>query len=507
MVMGIGTSLSRILGFARDILMAHFFGTGIAAQAFVVAFMIPNLLRDLVAEGAMNAAVIPTLASYLRKGREAFWEVTLFLLNNIVVLLGAITLLGILFSPSLVSLVAPGFLSHPEQFQLTVSLTRVLFPFIFLVGLSACAMGVLNTLQHFLMPALGPALLNLCMIASFFFLVPYTKPPILGLAVGVLLGGSLQCLVQVPTLSQMGFRYRPRFSLRHPGVRQVGRLLIPRILGSAVYQLSVLVDRIFASLSHIVGEGGVAALYYSNRIVQLPFALVGVSFATAALPTLSDQAHEKDFEKFRRTLLFSLRSVFFIMVPATLGTLLLARPIVQILFERGSFDAYSTEITTQALFFYGMGLVSFSGSKILASAFFSLQDTRTPVKVAGVSLLVNILFNILLMFPMKIGGIALATALSSTFHFLCLYGLLKKRIGSFGGRALWGACGRFGGAALLMALSIFLTLQFLSQRGGPFWLPGFILVMGIGILSYFLFSLFLRVEEAHRLTQWIFRKK
>ncbi|MBI4437134.1 MAG: murein biosynthesis integral membrane protein MurJ [Candidatus Omnitrophica bacterium] len=506
-VMGFATSLSRILGFVRDVLIARFFGTGIAAQAFVVAFLIPNLLRDLVAEGAMSAAVIPILASYLRKGKEEFMKLSLYLLNTSILIIGTMSVLGVILAPAIVSLVAPGFLRNPEQFELTVFLTRVLFPFIFLVGLSAYAMGVLNTLQHFFMPAFGPTLLNIGMIASFFFLVPYTHPPVLGLAIGVLVGGAVQCFVQWPILREKGFVYRPQLSFQHPGVRQTGRLLIPRILGSAVYQLSVVIDRVFASLSHIVGEGGVAALYYSNRIVQLPFALFGVSLATAALPTLSTQAHDQGLEEFRKTLLFSLRSAFFVMVPSVVGILVLVRPIVQILFERGQFDTYSTDITTQALSFYVMGLLAFSGSKILSSAFYSLQDTQTPVKAAVVSLIANAVLNAILMFPMKIGGLALATALSSTLHFLILYVLLKKRIGSFGGRTLFWAFCKFCGASLLMTFSLFLSIHFMSGGESRLRVIPFVLVIGVGVISYFVFSLVLKVEEADRLTRWIFKRR
>ena len=506
-VMGTATFASRVLGFVRDILIARFFGTTLAAQAFVIAFMIPNLLRDLVAEGAVSAAIIPTLTSYLRKGKEAFWELSLFLLNSTLLILGLLSVAGVLCAPALVTLVAPGFLNNSPQFELTVLLTRVLFPFIFLIGLSAYAMGVLNTLQHFFVPALGPSLLNLGMIASFFFLVPYIDPPILGLALGVLIGGIVQFLIQIPLLRKKGFYYRPSVSFRHPGVKQAGRLVLPRVFGSAIYQLSVVVDRIFASLGPVVGEGGVAALYYSNRIVQLPFALFGVSMATAALPTLSSQAHDEGLEAFRKTLLFSLQSVFFVMVPAVVGVLVLARPIVQVLFQRGSFDSYSTEITTNALFYYVMGLLSFSGAKILASAFYSLQDTRTPVKVGLLSLGVNICLNAVLMFPMKIGGIALATSLSSTFDFVYLYLLLKKRIGSFGGRFLFRSFCKQCGAGLLMASSLFLAARLFFENGNFPRIPGLVITIAAGTVSYYLFSLMLGVEEASRLLRWISKKR
>ncbi|MFH1857559.1 MAG: murein biosynthesis integral membrane protein MurJ [Candidatus Omnitrophota bacterium] len=506
-VIGSATFASRILGFVRDVLIARFFGTGAAAQAFVIAFMIPTLLRDLVAEGASSAAIVPTLVTYWRKGKEAFWEVVNFLLNDILLLLALLTFLGILLAPVLVALAAPGFLKMHDQYELTVFLTRVLFPFIFFIGLAAYAMGVLNTMQHFLVPALGSAILNIVMILSIFFLVPSMDPPILGLAVGVLVGGAVQLLVQWPALRRRGFVYRPAISLEHPGVRQAGRLIAPRIFGSIVYQLGVIVDRAFASLAFIIGEGGVAALYYSNRVIQLPFALFGVSFATAVLPTLSDQAHEEGLESFRKTLLFSLKSIFFVMVPAVVGMLVLARPIVQVLFERGSFDAYSTEITTQALFYYGLGLLAFSGSRILTSGFFSLQDTRTPVKAAVASLLLNVILNAALIVPMKIKGIALATSIASTYHFFYLYVLLRRRIGDFGGHTLVHSFYRFSAAGVLMGGILFFCDRTFLVPGASFWTFRFFCVMMLGGVSYYLFSLLFRIEEAHRLTRWIFRRK
>ncbi len=506
-ILGGTTFSSRLLGFLRDVLIARAFGTGTSAQAFVVAFTIPNLFRDFIAEGAVSAAVVPTLAGYWRKGKEAFWELAALLWNQALLRLGFLTLLGVALAPILVLVYAPGFLGDPEKYRLTVFLTRLLFPFLFLVGLSAYGMGILNTLRHFFIPALGSSLLNCCMIASLLLLVPWMEPQVLGLGIGVLVGGVVQLLIQFPVLRQKGFVFNARFSSRHPGVQNVGRLLLPRVFGSAVYQLSVMIDRIFASLSMIVGEGGVAALYYSNRIVQLPFALFGVSLATAALPTLSDQAQEESLEKFRETLLFSLKSVFFTMIPAVIGTLVLARPIVRLLFERGNFDVYSTDITAQALFFYVMGLLSFSGSKILASAFYSLQDTRTPVKVAALALLVNVLFNAILMFPMKIGGIALATSISSTAHFLFLFFLLRRRIGPFGGGRLFRASLRFLGAGLLMAVCLSWISSNLLKENAPFWGLAFLGTITSGAISYLLFSLLFRFEEAKQLIRWISKKE
>lgn len=500
---GLATFASRVLGFVRDVLIAGFFGTTPAAQAFVIAFLIPNLLRDLVAEGAANSAFIPVLSRYAASDQKELRRFSGALFNWIVFGSMALSLLGMVSAPAVVTFVAPGFLKDPSKFQLTVSLTRFLFPFIFLVALSAHAMAVLNTLGHFSLPALGPCILNLCMIGSILWLSPHLKTPIFGLAIGVLIGGLFQFLIQWPILSKKGFRYeKPSFS--HPGVKESGRLLVPRIFGTAVYQLNVIVDRAFASLSSIVGEGGVAALYYANRVIQFPLALFGVSVATVALPTLSAQATTQDLQEFKRTLRFSLRSTFFVTVPSAIGLIVLAQPIVRLLFERGSFDRYSTSITSSAIFYYGFGLLAFSGIKILTSAFYSLQDTGTPVKTAAVAVGMNVVLNSLLMFPLRLGGIALATALSASFNLGSLLWVLRRKIGPLGGTELWQGLRQFLFAGCLMGIFLWGGIHLpLFAAGGK----GLLILICLGGAAYFGIARLLQIPEAEALWRWIFKRR
>ena len=431
---GLGTLASRILGFFRDVIIAKFFGTGISAQAFVVAFRIPNLLRSIVGEGGTNAAVVPILSRLEAQGKkEEFWQAASCLLNILVVLLVVVTLLGELFTPYIVRAIAPGFIREPTKLYLTIRLTRWMFPYILLIGLTAYAMAVLNSLKHFALPALAPCMLNISLIVSALVFCPRFKEPILGLALGVLIGGLLQLAIQVPILVKKGL-FKRRFSgFIHPRVKEIGRLFLPRTLGIAVYQINLFVDTIFASFAFIVGAGAPAALYYANRIVQFPLALFGVALAQAALPTLSGLAAQKDFTQLKETVSFSLRSVFIMMIPAMVGIMVLAHPLVKIIFERGSFTSYSTVITSFVLLFYCFGLTGYAGIKVLANCFYSLKDTLTPSKIAGLALLINITLNLVLMRPLKMAGLALATAISVTVYFILLLSALEKRVGKLQG--------------------------------------------------------------------------
>ncbi|PIW68698.1 MAG: murein biosynthesis integral membrane protein MurJ, partial [Candidatus Omnitrophica bacterium CG12_big_fil_rev_8_21_14_0_65_42_8] len=280
-IIGFATVISRVLGFMRDIIIAKFFGTAKYAEAFVVAFRIPNMLRDLIGEGAANAAFVPVLSEYAVKKKEEFWELANVILNLLLITLSAITIAGVLASPLIVRLIAPGFLDDPEKFAITVRLTRLMSPYILLIGLTAYMMGVLNSLKHFSMPAFGPCLLNIAIIICAII----WGESVMGLASGVLIGGVLQLAVQMPVLYKKGFKFSFTRKLNHPAANKIGILLLPRMLGSCVYQVNLFINTILASLSGIVGSGGVAALYYANRIFQFPLAIFGIAIAQAILPT------------------------------------------------------------------------------------------------------------------------------------------------------------------------------------------------------------------------------
>ncbi|MFA5388127.1 MAG: murein biosynthesis integral membrane protein MurJ [Candidatus Omnitrophota bacterium] len=493
-IIGFATVISRILGFVRDIIIAKFFGTARYAEAFVVAFRIPNMLRDLIGEGATNAAFVPVLSEYAVKKKEEFWGLANVILNLLLITLSAITIVGILASPLIVRLIAPGFLDDPEKFEITVVLTRLMFPYVLLIGLTAYAMGVLNSLKHFSMPAFGPCLLNIAIIIC----AMLWGESVMGLASGVLIGGVAQLAVQVPVLYRKGFRFSFMKKLNHPAANKIGALLVPRILGSCVYQLNLFINTILASLSAIVGTGGVAALYYANRIFQFPLAIFGIAIAQAALPTMSREALETDNDKLKKTLSFSLRVINFIIVPASIGLMVLAVPITRTLFERGKFDHYSTLITANALVFYSIGLFSYSGIKILTGCFYSLKDTLTPVKIAGVSLLLNVALNVALMFPLKIGGLALSASIAGIFNFLALFYMLRKKIGPLDGMGILSSFIKMTIAGLVMALVIYICAFKMDLN--------LFVVIFIAIVSYAAAAFIFGVKESKEFLSWILKR-
>lgn len=499
-VIGIATALSRILGFVRDIVIANFFGTALYAQAFVIAFRIPNLLRDLIGEGAANAAIVPVLTEELtKKGKPEFFKLAQIIFNILFWLLLILTVIGIFASPLIVRMIAPGFFVDKEKFEITVTLTRILFPFLFLVGLWAYAMGVLNSLGHFAMPALGPCILNLSMIlcASWF------GENVFGLATGVLAGGILQLFIQAPPLYQNGWRPALTTEFRHPKAKRIGILLVPRALGSCVYQVNVFVSTILASISSIVGDGAVAALYYANRVWQLPLAIFGIALAQAVLPAMSRHTALNDTPKLKEMIAFSLNVLFFILMPATIGLIILRTPITRILFQRGAFTAYSTGITSSALLFYSIGLVACGGIKVLVSAFYAMQDTVTPLKTAFWALFINIVLNLALMWPLKVGGLALATSLSATFNFIALYILLERKLGDFGKKVMLDSFLKVTASSVAMGITLVSLMKYFSNLN----IFTLLITIGAGIAVFLLAAYLFKVKELKEFLSWISRKK
>lgn len=500
-VIGFANAVSRVLGFIRDIIFAGFFGTDIAAQAFVVAFRIPNTLRDLVGEGAMNAAIVPVLSEYKAlKEEKEFAAVARVLFNISLAVLSALTVIGIVFSPLIVRIMAPGFAADPQQFALTVTLNRVIFPYLILIGLAAYAMGVLNSLKHFAAPAFGSSIMNIALIASFLFC---PKFGVMALALGVLVGGLLQFLVNIPSLRHNGIRFNLKDGFRHPAVARIGKLLVPRTMGSAVYQINIFVDTILASLAWIVGAGGVAALYYANRLIQFPLGIFGLALAQAALPKLSREFAENDIDRFRETLCFSLRSVFLVLLPASFGLAILGRPIIKVLFERGEFTAYSTAITESALFFYAFGLIAYGGIKLLVTAFYSMHDTMTPVKTAFAAVMINVILSLMLMFPLKLGGLALATSLSAACNFAMLYVRLRQKLGDFGTKLIVDLLWR----AFLASCVMGIVIKALSIAFSQSTVIGLLISIVGGGIAFLAASFLFEIREVKDLAAWIIRKR
>jgi len=424
---GMGTLLSRILGFLRDMVIAHFFGAGMAADAFFVAFRIPNLWRRLVGEGSLTISFIPVYTEYLtQKSEEETRKVTHIAFTIAGVILLILTLFGILFSPILIQVIAPGFTQVPEKFQLTVTLNQIIFPYLFFMGLFALCMGILNSYRHFFAPAIAPIFLNISIIVSVFLFYHTFRIPVMTLALGVVAGGVIQFLFQLPFLWKKRITFRFNFNFKHPAIKRIGLLMVPGLIGTAVYQINVFIDTIFASF---LPSGSVSYLFFADRLMEFPLGIFAIAIGMASLPSLSGLAAQGKMEELKETLSFAFRLVSFISVPAMVGLIALKTPIVNLLFQRGLFDASATEKTAFALLFYSVGLWAIAGARTIVPAFYSLQDTWTPLKIALICLGSNVIFIGILIFPLKHGGLALATSLSSTLNLILLFWKLNSRLG------------------------------------------------------------------------------
>lgn len=497
-LIGFATLCSRLLGFCRDIVIARLFGIYVYAQAFIIAFKIPNLFRDFIGEGAANAAFVPVFSEYtVKHTREEFWELANVVLNLLLVILTSITILGVLFSPVIVRLIAPGFISDPYKLETTIRLTRIIFPYILLIGLTAYAVAILNSLRHFAIPAFAPCLLNISIIVFALLFGSQVK----GLALGVLVGGCLQLAVQIPILYKKGFRLRLFHSFKHPAAGIIGKLMLPRIASSSIYQFNNFIDSIFGSLSMIVGEGGVAVLYFSYRLILFPVGIFSNALRQAILPALSTQALDDDRGNLKQTLSWGLRATFFVMLPASVGFMILALSIVSTLFGGGKFDSGSVRLTANALIFYSIGLFAYGGNKIVQSCFFALKDTLTPTKIAALALVINIVLNSIFMFPLKIGGIALATSISGIISFFILSGILKKRLGGLPLKEIMTSFLRILAASLCMGVICYFARQ--ANLNKVFNL---LFSLGCGILSYIVFCFIFRVSEMRQLWRWLLKR-
>ncbi len=495
----LATFCSRVLGYIRDMLIAQIFGAGMVTDCFFVAYRIPNLLRNLLGEGSLSASFIPVFSSYLVKDKKEAKKVAHYFGFILIVVLVAFTILGVILSPFIVKLVAPGFVSQGEKLSLTITLTRILFPFILAIGLAVFSLGVLNSLRIFFIPASSPTLLNLTIIFYILFIYPSTNS-VIGLAIAVVLGGFFQFLFQIPSIYKNGLGltfssikniitdgYRKIIS--HPGIKKIFLLFIPAAVGFSVHQINIFVDTMCASL---LREGSISFLYYANRLMQLPLALFGTAVATVSLPLMSSAFAQKNRFEVKQTLIKGIRIILFFVLPASIGLIFLGKPIIKLLFERGKFTSYSTQLTYGALLFYSIGIIAYSGMKLFVSAFYSYQDTFTPVLIATIILVVNIVLNLILMFPLGIKGIALATSISGYLHLLILFIKFRKKIGGIGLLDIRNSLFKIIISSIAMGISLFIFLKFTNNLSTLL-----IVVLGlfIGTGSYLVFSALLHSEE------------
>ncbi len=505
-LIGAATFSSRILGFARDVILARLLGATMAADAFFVAYRIPNLLRELMAEGSMSSAFIPVFTEYhaLRSKRDT-WELAGAAFTTLLSLVTLLTLIGVAAAPAIVWVFAPGFHDDPERLRLTALLTRIMFPYLIFVSLAALTMGMLNALRAFAAPALAPVLFNVCIIAAALVLAPALEAPIIGVAVGVVLGGLAQFVIQLPGLHARGLLFHWRVAPRHPGVRKIGLLIVPTLLGVSATQINITVSTVLASYF----PGGPTYLFYGMRLIQFPLGILGIALATALLPTLSDQAARKAMDDLRDTLGFGLRMIGFMMAPAMIGIILLRYPIVHVFFEHGAFTAADTRGTADALAAYAVGLWAFAGIRITVAAFYALHDTKTPAMAAALAMLANIVLAVVLMRPLAHAGLALATALSAMAHISVLLGILAHRLGGID----WRRARRAFGHAGLATIPVILACTWVAglavwQREDEWVAKGVMLLVGIGlsITGYLGTQALLRSEEQDVLWNMVRRK-
>ena len=421
------TLLSRILGFARDAIIARAFGAGAATDAFFVAFKLPNLLRRMFAEGAFSQAFVPILAEYKNKrGEEAARLLTGRVATMLFVVLAAVAALGVVGAPLIVLVSAPGFTATPDKFQLTVDLTRIVFPYILFISLVSFAGGILNTFSRFMVPAFTPALLNVAMIAAALFAAPWFDPPVLALGWGAFLGGILQLSIQIPALARLGMLPRWDWAPRDEGVRRILKLMGPAALGVSIAQISLLINTLFASF---LDTGSVSWLYYADRLMEFPTGMLGVALGTILLPSLAKHYADNDSTQYSRLLDWGLRMTLLLAAPAALALGLLAVPLIATLFFYGEFTPHDVEMTRWALVAYSVGLLGLILVKVLAPGFYARQNIKTPVKIAIVTLLATQAMNLMFIWHLRHAGLALSIGLGACLNAgILLYKLRQQAI-------------------------------------------------------------------------------
>ncbi len=513
-VVGLGIMCSRILGLVRELVLAGLFGAGRGMDAFFVAFRTPNMLRDLFAEGALSMAFVTTFSKKIElEGPEAAWRLASKVATLVVVVMSGICVLGIVFAPWIIALIAPGF--DAEKAALTVLLTRIMYPFILLVSLAALVMGMLNARHVFAAPAFASSFFNLATITVGAGLGWWLDPAfgdraLLGLAVGTLVGGLLQLLVQVPSLLKLGYRFRPDFLWRDPGVRQVLTIMGPAVVAASAVQVNVLVNSIFASM---LGDGPVSWLQYSFRLMQLPLGVFGVAIATVTLPLISRSAARNDITEFRGTLARGLRLALLLTIPSSAGLACLAEPIISLIYQRGRFDAADTVATAGALQFYAVGLVAYSALKVITPAFYALDRKTTPMFVGFFAIGANLFLNWLFTFRLGLGhrGLALSTGLVAVVNFCILYVLMHRHIGGIEGRRMLVSVAKIVLAAGIMAgacqlslaagLGAWEAMSFLHKLA---WLG---VTIAAAVPVFFGIAWLLRVEEVADIAKLVRRRR
>ncbi len=506
--MSIATLISRLLGFVRDMVLAFYMGATGLSDAFYVSFRIPNLLREIFAEGTMSSAFVPVLSEYQwKEGDEGAKGLVRAVFTSILVVVGAVSILGIIVAPWIVTAIAPGFLASPEKFRLTVLLTRIMFPFLLFISLGALSMGALNVKNIFFIPALSSAVLNVAMIATVISVSLTFGNPVIAAAIGIIVGGIVQFLYQLPALKGAGYDLKPVWKFwSHPGIKKMAILVLPAIVAMSVSQFNIVVSNIMASF---LPPGSITYLFYAMRLMHFPIGVFGVAMGVAVLPALSKHAVKGDFESLRDDFSFAMRVLFFLSLPAMAGLIALRVPIVSTLFFRGRFTYLAVEGTAGALFFYSLGIWAMVGSRVLTATFYSMSDTKKPVKSAVIALCSNLVLSYVLMKPMKHEGLAFANAIAAAINFGTLFYMLRRKLERIDARRIIKSFlkSAFAAAAMGTVSALVLHGTLWQQKGHTpqkaAWLAGGI-VLALGI--YVLLSYLLKNEELDTMTGLLKRR-
>jgi putative peptidoglycan lipid II flippase len=520
------TMLSRILGLARDIICASFFGTSLAWDAFVVAFKIPNLFRRLFGEGALSAAFIPVFTEYLEtKSKKDAWELVNITGTLLFIILGGLVVLAeISFS------VIPTVFYLNQKWELVLSLLMVTFPYVLFICMVAFAMAVLNSLKHFLMPALAPVALNVCWIMGVILLTPVfgstLDKKIFGVAIAILIGGMIQLAIQLPVLAREGITFKPSLYFAHPGLKRVLALMLPIVFGLAAVQINVLMDSIIAiafakspggsenflvagiAIPYPLETGAVSVLYYGDRLIQFPLGVFGIAMATAVFPFFSTHAARKDWTSFTDTFNQAIRVVLFIGIPASVGLILLRMPLIELFYERNAFTAESTYRTAAVILFYSLGVWAYSASHVIVRAFYSIQNTLTPVKVGIAMVGLNLVLNLTLIWFLREGGLALATAISATVQVIILFAILQKKLNLTGYKHILASILKTLIATFCMYIACWITLKMIPAGDGKLMIKfiRLLIPLAAALTAFFTASFLLKSEEL-RYLYTSFRKK
>jgi putative peptidoglycan lipid II flippase len=500
-IAGVATLTSRVLGLVRDTVLAAVFGAGNEMDAFVVGFRIPNLVRELFAEGAMSAAFVPTFTKHLMlRGKTAAWALGNNVLNALLLVTGVLVTLGIVVAGPLVRAYAGDYAAIPGKLDLTITLARVMLPFLALAAIAAALMGMLNSLRHYFIPALAPAAFNVATIVCAIALTPLMpaigQPRIMAIALAAIVGGIGQIAVQWPALRHEGFRYVPMLDRRDPGLREVVMLMGPGTLGLAATQINLLVS---TQLAVGQGTGAVSWLQYAFRLMNLPIGLFGVSIATAVLPAVARHAAVDDRQAVSRTIARGITLMLMVNVPASVGLFVLATPIVQLLLERGHFLRADTIATAAAVQCYAIGLVGYSAARIASPVFYALRRSRVAVILSTVTIAVNLVFSLILVRWMGFKGLAVATSLAAIVHGVLSLALLRRQLGQIGGGHLAMSFLKIGAASGVMALAVTVAMREISS-----WAPGagtisqllrLMVAIGSGLIAVAVAAKLLRIAE------------